>query len=57
MDGSPAPRDELLTALRETLGPERVSLHRDPPPLVTVQREERFPRRNRGGGGYGGGEE
>jgi DNA polymerase III subunit alpha len=49
-----APRDELLTALREALGPERVSLHRDAPPLVTIQREERFPRRGGGGGGGGG---
>ena len=50
-----APRDELLVALRETLGPERVSLHREERPLVTVQREERFPRRGGGGGGGGGG--
>jgi len=50
-----APRDELLMALRDTLGAERVSLHRDDRPLVTQQREERFPRRNRGGGGGGGG--
>ncbi|HEX6372229.1 MAG TPA: hypothetical protein VF006_25145, partial [Longimicrobium sp.] len=49
-----APRDELLMALRDTLGAERVSLHRDERPLVTVQREERFPKRNRGGGGGGG---
>jgi DNA polymerase-3 subunit alpha len=50
-----APRDELLMALRDALGPERVSLHRDERPLVTVQREERFPRRGSGGGGGGGG--
>jgi DNA polymerase III subunit alpha len=51
-----APRDELLMALRDTLGAERVSLHRDERPLVTAQREERFPRRGgRGGGGGGGG--
>jgi DNA polymerase-3 subunit alpha len=50
-----APRDELLMALRDALGPERVSLHRDERPLVTVQREERFPRRGGGGGGGGGG--
>ena len=50
-----APRDELLIALRDTLGAERVSLHRDERPLVTAQREERFPRRGRGGGGGGGG--
>jgi DNA polymerase III subunit alpha len=49
-----APRDELLVALREALGPERVSLHRDPPALGSVQREERFPRRGGGGGGGGG---
>ncbi|HYR06897.1 MAG TPA: DNA polymerase III subunit alpha [Longimicrobium sp.] len=49
-----APRDELLMALRDTLGAERVSLHRDERPLVTVQREERFPRRGKGGGGGGG---
>ncbi|HEX6041673.1 MAG TPA: hypothetical protein VFZ20_26735, partial [Longimicrobium sp.] len=48
------PRDELMMALRDTLGPERVSLHRDERPLVTVQREERFPRRGGGGGGGGG---
>jgi len=48
-----APRDELLAALREALGPERVSLHRDAPPLVTSQREERFARRGGGGGGGG----
>jgi DNA polymerase-3 subunit alpha len=51
-----APRDELLMTLRDTLGAERVSLHRDERPLVTAQREERFPRRGgRGGGGGGGG--
>lgn len=50
-----APRDELLMALRETLGAERVTLHRDERPLVSVQREQ-FPRRGgRGGGGGGGG--
>jgi len=49
------PREELLVALRETLGPERVSLHREDRPLVVVQREERFPRRGGGGGGGGGG--
>jgi DNA polymerase-3 subunit alpha len=50
-----APRDELLMALRETLGAERVTLHRDERPLVTVQREQ-FPRRGgRGGGGGGSG--
>jgi DNA polymerase-3 subunit alpha len=50
-----APRDELLVALRDALGAERVSLHRDERPLVTVQREQ-FPRRGgRGGGGGGGG--
>jgi DNA polymerase-3 subunit alpha len=48
-----APRDELLIALRDALGAERVSLHREERPLVMVQREERFPRRNRGGGGGG----
>ncbi|HEV3048844.1 MAG TPA: hypothetical protein VGX50_00965, partial [Longimicrobium sp.] len=48
-----APRDELLMALRDALGAERVSLHREERPLVMVQREERFPRRNRGGGGGG----
>ncbi|HEX6747589.1 MAG TPA: DNA polymerase III subunit alpha [Longimicrobium sp.] len=41
-----APRDELLTALREALGDERVRLHRDPPALGAVpQRDE--PWRNR----------
>jgi hypothetical protein len=49
-----APRDELLIALRDTLGAERVSLHREDRPLVRVQREERFPRRGGGGGGGGG---
>jgi DNA polymerase III subunit alpha len=49
-----APRDELLSALRELLGDERVRLHRDPPPVVSVAREERWGRR--GGGGGGGGE-
>ena len=50
------PRDELLEALREALGPERVRLHRDPPP-AGAQREERYARRGRsgGGGGFGGG--
>jgi DNA polymerase-3 subunit alpha len=50
-----APRDELLMALRDTLGAERVSLHREERPLVMVQREERFPRRGGRGGGGGGG--
>jgi DNA polymerase-3 subunit alpha len=50
-----APRDELLMALRDALGAERVSLHREERPLVKVQREERFPRRGGGGGGGGGG--
>ncbi|MBB4637237.1 DNA polymerase III subunit alpha [Longimicrobium terrae] len=49
-----APRDELLMALREALGDERVSLHRDAPAVVAQQREERFPRRGGGGGGGGG---
>jgi DNA polymerase-3 subunit alpha len=49
-----APRDELLMALRDALGAERVSLHRDERPLVTVQREQ-FPRRGGRGGGGGGG--
>jgi DNA polymerase III subunit alpha len=41
-----APRDELLTALREALGDDRVRLHRDPPALGSVaQRDE--PWRNR----------
>jgi len=41
-----APRDELLVALRECLGDDRVRLHRDPPALGAVpQRDE--PWRNR----------
>jgi DNA polymerase-3 subunit alpha len=40
-----APRDELLAALRECLGDDRVRLHRDPPALATAQRDE--PWRNR----------
>jgi len=40
------PRDELLQALREMLGDDRVRLHRDPPALGSVpQRDE--PWRNR----------
>ncbi len=40
------PREELLLALREALGDERVRLHRDPPALGQVpQRDE--PWRNR----------
>jgi DNA polymerase-3 subunit alpha len=40
-----APRDELLVALRGALGDDRVRLHRDPPPMPQVQREE--PWKNR----------
>lgn len=41
-----APRDELLAALRECLGDDRVRLHRDPPALgAAPQRDE--PWRNR----------
>ena len=41
-----APRDELLAALRDALGDDRVRLHRDPPALGSVpQRDE--PWRNR----------
>ncbi|HVG43433.1 MAG TPA: hypothetical protein VM890_01845, partial [Longimicrobium sp.] len=41
-----APRDELLAALRECLGDDRVRLHRDPPALGSIpQRDE--PWRNR----------
>jgi DNA polymerase-3 subunit alpha len=41
-----APRDELLAALRECLGDDRVRLHREPPSLGAVpQRDE--PWRNR----------
>jgi DNA polymerase III subunit alpha len=40
-----APRDELLAALRECLGDDRVRLHRDPPALGSAQRDE--PWRNR----------
>ncbi|HEX8904459.1 MAG TPA: hypothetical protein VF771_06440, partial [Longimicrobiaceae bacterium] len=41
-----APRDELLIALREMLGDDRVRLHREPPALGSVpQRDE--PWRNR----------
>jgi DNA polymerase-3 subunit alpha len=41
-----APRDEVLAALRECLGDDRVRLHRDPPALGSVpQRDE--PWRNR----------
>ena len=41
-----APKDEVLAALRECLGDDRVRLHRDPPALGSVpQRDE--PWRNR----------
>jgi DNA polymerase-3 subunit alpha len=53
------PRPELLAALREALGDHRVRLHRDPPPVVSTAREERWARRGGGGGGgngNGGGE-
>jgi len=41
-----APRDEVIQALRDALGDERVRLHRDPPALGSVpQRDE--PWRNR----------
>jgi DNA polymerase III subunit alpha len=49
------PRDELLQALREVLGEERVRLHREPPPVVSTAREERWARRG-GVAGEGGGE-
>ncbi|HEU0053806.1 MAG TPA: LAGLIDADG family homing endonuclease, partial [Longimicrobium sp.] len=47
-----APRDDLVLALREVLGDERVRLHRDPPALGSVpQRDEPWRnRRSRGGG-------
>jgi DNA polymerase-3 subunit alpha len=47
------PREELLLALREALGDERVRLHRDPPALGQVpQRDEPWRnRRQRAGAG------
>ncbi|HYJ79883.1 MAG TPA: DNA polymerase III subunit alpha [Longimicrobiaceae bacterium] len=46
-----APRDELLAALREALGEERVHLHRDPPaPASGGRGEEGWRSRRRGGG-------
>jgi DNA polymerase-3 subunit alpha len=41
-----APRDELLAALRECLGDDRVRLHRDPPALGSTQQRDE-PWRNR----------
>jgi DNA polymerase-3 subunit alpha len=41
-----APRDALLSALRETLGDERVRLHRDPPALGSTARPDE-PWRNK----------
>jgi hypothetical protein len=48
-----APGDELLAALRERLGGDRVRLHRDPPALGSVpQRDEPWRnRRQRAGAG------
>jgi DNA polymerase-3 subunit alpha len=50
-----APRDEVIQALRDTLGDERVRLHRDPPALGSVpQRDEPWRnRRPRAGAGAG----
>ncbi len=49
-----SPREELLRALRDVLGDDRVRLHRDPPAVVSVAREEPWKnRRPRGGGGDG----
>jgi DNA polymerase-3 subunit alpha len=45
-----SPRDDLLAALRATLGDDRVRLHRDaPPPTPVPQRDE--PWKNRRGQG------
>jgi len=40
-----APRDELLTALREALGDDRVRLHRDPPPMAPPREEPAWKQR------------
>ncbi|HEU4455388.1 MAG TPA: DNA polymerase III subunit alpha [Longimicrobium sp.] len=47
-----APRDELLMALREALGDDRVRLHRDPPPMAPPREEPAWKqRRARAGAG------
>ncbi|HEX2203693.1 MAG TPA: DNA polymerase III subunit alpha [Longimicrobium sp.] len=52
-----APRDELLMALREALGDDRVRLHRDPPPMAPPREEPAWKQRKaRAGAGAGGGE-
>jgi DNA polymerase III subunit alpha len=39
------PRDELVQALRETLGDDRVRLHRDPPPMAPPREEPAWKQR------------